>query len=485
MIDATWLNEPELEFGSGRHVDVRFGIMNRSAFARGKADAPESINLGVVGTSQSIEGILKWLGRCSEGIDAKHSKQPHLFPRFPGFGRESCFGCSIVTDSRWQRAISGNHFDSLQAVSSLDAAVELATTLFMEEIVWLKDNTPASVIICSLPSKLLDAMDEIAAPPIAEDGDDVPDVASSRLDFRHLLKARAMPVGRAIQLVLPTTYGEKRAKPRTSNPNRAQRVLQDEATRAWNFHTALYYKAGGTPWRLVRDTGAYETCYIGLSFYRNLDAATVASSLAQVFNERGDGIVVRGGEARLDKDDRTPHLTGEQMQAVITRALQLYRKEHKHLPARLVVHKSSWFDEQERSGCLAAINNLDVELADLLSVSRSPTRLFRVGVYPPLRGTFASLDNRHHLLYTRGSVEFFETYPGMYVPRPLKLRWEYGDQTPEFLAREVLALTKMNWNNTQFDNAMPITLAAARQVGNVVKYVPADKEISPHYRFYM
>ena len=35
-----------------------------------------------------------------------------------------------------------------------------------------------------------------------------------------------------------------------SAQQQASRPLQDEATRAWNFHTALYYKAGGTPWRL-------------------------------------------------------------------------------------------------------------------------------------------------------------------------------------------------------------------------------------------
>ena len=31
------------------------------------------------------------------------------------------------------------------------------------------------------------------------------------------------------------------------------RFSRCEATRAWNIHTALYYKAGGIPWRLVRD----------------------------------------------------------------------------------------------------------------------------------------------------------------------------------------------------------------------------------------
>ena len=44
------------------------------------------------------------------------------------------------------------------------------------------------------------------------------------------------------------------------------------------------------------------------------------------------------------------------------------------------------------------------------------------------------------VLYTRGSVDFFETYPGKYVPVPLRIRSESTEQTQRFLAREVLAL---------------------------------------------
>lgn len=54
------------------------------------------------------------------------------------------------------------------------------------------------------------------------------------------------------------------------------------------------------------------------------------------------------------------------------------------------------------------------------------------------------------------------------------------------LAREIMALTKMNWNLTQFDCSTPITIEAARNVGRIFKYLPEDEDwIAPHYRFYM
>jgi hypothetical protein len=95
------------------------------------------------------------------------------------------------------------------------------------------------------------------------------------------------------------------------------------------------------------------------------------------------------------------------------------------------------------------------------------------------------LEDNLELLYTRGSVEFFKTYPGLYVPRPLLFRCDVAQQTPKHLAREILALTKMNWNHTQFDAGDPITLEAARKVGKILKYVSDDGRVAPRYSYYM
>jgi hypothetical protein len=54
------------------------------------------------------------------------------------------------------------------------------------------------------------------------------------------------------------------------------------------------------------------------------------------------------------------------------------------------------------------------------------------------------------------------------VPQPLAIRCEQSDLGPRELAEEALALTKMNWNNTQFDGYWPITVRAAREVGNIL-----------------
>ena len=250
----------------------------------------------------------------------------------------------------------------------------------------------------------------------------------------------------------------------------------------------MYYKSGCVPWRLARQSRDYDTCYVGISFYRSLDEKAVFTSIAQLFNERGEGVVVRGGQAQQSKKDRTPHLNEEDSRKILIQALQRYRDEHKNVPARVVLHKSSYFIQEELDGFRAGLRQERISMADMLSIRKSSIRLFRTNVYPVLRGTHMRLDGNRHLLYTRGSVPFYETYPGLYVPRALEIQFDTVEQSRETLCREILALTKMNWNNTQFDMREPITLRAARVVGDILKYIPNDapeSRIATRYSFYM
>jgi hypothetical protein len=474
--------EPELEFGAGRHIDIRFGLRNYGPLDFESELAPREIPIGIVGTAQTVEGVREWLERCSDGVEAKPSPQPYLFPAFPRFDEESGFRSSLVFTDRLQRVIRDRDIINL-ARADRASLVEDAVELFLEEMRHLVETADPRIIVCALPWSLLDLMagdegphDEDGA---SEESGDSPATGddSGVPDFHHLLKARSMGLRKPIQLVKPSTYGMQ------SRRHPAQ--LQDEATRAWNFFTAIYYKAGGTPWRLTRDPSDLTACFVGVSFFTSRDGQTLETSIAQVFNERGDGVIVRGATAEQSKEDRQTHLSEDDSRALLLDALALYRREHKTLPARVALFKTSRHNEAELRGFRAAADELHIDHLDLLSTAGAEAKLFRHGQYPPLRGTFLSLDERSQLLYTKGSVEFFGTYPGQYVPQPLGIRCEQTDSTPRALAEEVLALTKMNSNNTQFDGHEPITVRAARQVGKILKYVGEKDPIEPRYAHYM
>jgi hypothetical protein len=465
------LEEPELEFGGGnRHVDIRFGIKDYGPFDLQSPRAPKEIRVGLIGTSATVEGTARWLEKCSQGIAQKQTKQPNLFPAFPPVSSTSSFCCEVQTDGSLTRTLTNSSLEAISDASTIVERIEKAVDLFVNEVEFLAENSNPNVIICALPLELLELLAEEKKSP-------------GRKDLHHLLKARTMQWRIPIQLILPSTYDQSlaRKQKRTGIP----RPLQDEATRAWNILSALYYKAGGTPWRLVRDSSQPSACFVGISFYESLDRSRLTTSMAQVFNELGEGVVVRGGAASLSKDDRQPHLSGEDCQALITDALAKYHDVHFTWPARIVIHKSSPFSADEEVGAKRAIKEARIAIFDLVHVTDSEIRLYRDGVYPPLRGTFLQTSGRSGVLYTKGSVPFFETYPGMYVPKPVSIKVAAGDQTPLAHAKEILALTKMNWNSTQFDGGMPLTLTAAHSVGNVLKHCQDNQRIEPRYSFYM
>jgi hypothetical protein len=43
----------------------------------------------------------------------------------------------------------------------------------------------------------------------------------------------------------------------------------------------------------------------------------------------------------------------------------------------------------------------------------------------------------------------------------------------------------MNWNSSQFDKTEPMTLRAAKQVGDILKHVPPAGHLEPRHSYYM
>ena len=487
-----FFDEPDLEFADGgTHIDVRFGIMRFGPLDLGDTKAPAQLKVGFVGTDETIAALRLWLERCRLAIPAKDSKLVNLFPEFPGFAPDTAFRSTLVFHDRWCSSIRQREIDAVLAHSDGDETVRQSVAMFVDRAEELVQQGGPVVLMCVPPHDLLAAVDERRGRPIDTDEQEIDegaDPANSHqpptISFHDLLKAEAMRLSVPIQMVRPKTYQGKQP-PRKRGKKTLSLPLQDEATRAWNIHSALYYKAGGIPWRLLRDAAELTTCFVGISFYRTLDKSRLLTSVAQVFNERGEGVIVKGGQAQLDKNDKTPHLSEADAHALLKKAIQVYRQEHRTSPARVVVHKTSRVLAEEARGFDSAAQEHAIDSVELLTVRRSLTRLFREGTYPPLRGTFVDLQPGSGLLYLKGSVDFFETYPGMYVPRPLEFT-TYRAETPvEQLAREMLSLSKLNWNNTQFDGGEPITVRAARRVGDILKCVADGGKIQPTFRFFM
>ncbi len=259
--------------------------------------------------------------------------------------------------------------------------------------------------------------------------------------------------------------------------------IQDAATRAWNFCTAIYYKAGGIPWNIDIEKG---TCFVGVSFYRHITESsfTTHTSLAQVFTDRGDFLILRGSKFNWNPNQgKSPHLDYEGAKDLIKQVLEKYKESAGSIPRRVVVHKTSRYWPEELKGFLEPLKN--VEQYDLVTLYSTGIRFFRTGNYPVLRGTYCSISDQAHFIFTQGYVPYLETYPKSHVPEPIEIVDHIGDSTKKKICEEIIALSKMNWNNSDFANKLPITLSFAQKVGEILSYIPDKETPHPSYKFYM
>lgn len=478
-----FLAEPELEFGIGNHIDIRFGLTRCGALDLANGRGLDRAMLGVIGDQQSVTVFRQWLDTCRNGIGAKDSPLHTMFPAFPGFGSGQTL-CDFIANESSCRIINSRSSKQLEIIEDRDELVRVSVEWFIDEAADLLETTKCDVIVCLPWPGLLSRIDTGKTPkPTLRRSRNEQSTTPSSLVWHDLLKAKAMSLKVPIQVCRPATYGGK--VHRFTLDGTAKKDIEDEASRAWNFFSAMYYKAGGIPWRLPRKSSDLTTCFVGISYFHQIDTGVVQASVAQVFNERGEGVVVRGGQALVEKPDRSLHLDEATAASLLRNALGSYRKNHRNLPARVVCHKSRYFDDGEIEGFERAARELNIDQLDLLSLRRSSIRFFRNKSNPPLRGTVIELEDNRALIYTQGSVEFYRCYPGMRVPRPLEVSFDRVDSSPIPLLEEIMALTKMNWNSTRFVNTEPITLAAARNVGDVLRYTNEKQEISSRYSYYM
>jgi hypothetical protein len=352
--------------------------------------------------------------------------------------------------------------------------------LYLNEIKFLSKNKRPDVILCIIPEKLIRFITENNQTFVEDEElktnrelEDEETESEFEQNFRSYLKAKSLSFDIPIQIIR-----DRIAKPTSE--------MQDASTIAWNLFTAIYYKASGTPWGLVKNPNEI-VCYAGVSFYKSRDKKTTQTSVAQIFNELGKGVILRGEPIQLNKEDRSPHLTERQAFDLMDKALKEYQEAVKIIPQRLVIHKTSNFNEAEISGFTSAAKSIHkVNSVDLVTIQEGTSfRIYRENVYPPLRGTLCNFDEKNFLLYTRGAVRWFETYSGRYVPSPIEIKLYRTDESPDKLCKEILALTKMNWNNAQFDRKFPITVECARNVGAILKYLNDDERMQLKYSFYM
>jgi len=513
-MEIVLIKEPRIEFANSFLCDdPKKGIALEGFYSLSHNSHRSEIHYSIVGTKQNIEDLKYWIKSLDNYIEStasdikikneveiedgevlslfdqgeietiieehpKTSINKKLNPDFPGFGKDSIFKCEFLNDENNNGLIQKKRLDEVLQEKVLKK-LKLTTIIDLYKQAYLDliefSNTQPDICFIVIPSEVYKKLGSIPS-------------GNFYLNFRRKLKAEIISCNKNIpvQLILEDTI------------KGSKKEMQDMSMVAWNFVVAQYYKTENCiPWTLT-DIDK-DTCFIGISFHKILDSKNnfLRSSIAQAFNREGKGLVFTGKQFEWNSFNTkvsSPHLKYDYAYDLIKTVLQNYIRINKHTPSRVVIHKTTDFwdgftnkDFAEIDGLQDGINEIlgKNTFVDFVTIKTGKQKLFRSkGAYPVMRGTLLKLDEFNGILYSTGYIPYYESYPGVHIPLGLHVE-VIGESTLIQVCKEILALTKLNFNNCNYYDSLPITLKFSQKVGEIIQYLPDNVDPPTRYYFYM
>jgi hypothetical protein len=501
------IKEPRLEFGYQQELeDPRDGLNLFGPYDRGLGST-YGIRAGVIGTRNGIKRFKNWVSAIQKPVGIADAAR--FRPPFPGF--EAAFQVlwnpeptieieidpselhrDISVDDKYKRIFGTVE---LFATKLIDAKVteegrpDLWFVVIPDEV--YKLCRPESVVPIGdrieATGKMKPAVARtfIRQKPLFSDIEHEAEPYYYEPDFRQQLKGRLLWDAILTQIVRESTIAPFDFLNPLGYPIRG--LGKRTAEVAWNLASAAYYKAGARPWKLsgVRPG----VCYIGL-VYKNDEKspdASAACCAAQMFLDSGDGVVFKGrvGPWYTGKRGRY-HLSQAAAEELLTKAIAEYTKKRGKAAEEIFLHARTRFDDEEWKGFAKAAGEA-TKIVGVTIRRADDFRLFRRDDdMPILRGLAVINNDRHAFLVTNGFIPRLQTYYGSEVPVPLSVEINRGDADIAVVLRDILGLTKLNYNSCRHSDGMPVTLKFADAVGEILTSgPPRDADPPLPFRHYI
>ena len=507
------IDEPKLEFRFGQHLEYsRDGL-----YLFGPVDAaatPRSIRYGFIGTKAGLNRFKRWAQQVSAFIGTPAPRrgakaiEPHHVP-FPGFS-EAFHALWSDKPSKIIDDLDEKDLSDKMHIVNRHEAIKSVVDAFVERLVAAqrRDEDPPSfwyVVIPEFvyelgrPQSLVKKADrtegkvtlsernalKLAKQPtlFGFDEEDA-EVYKYERNFRRQLKARLLDHKIVTQLVRESTLAPTDFVKTNGEPKRS---VEDAATLAWKLCSGSYYKAGGRPWQIAAMRPG--VCYVGLVYKKQNEGESDRFSVcaAQMFLSDGEGVVFRGALGPwFHPDTKQFHLDASAAARLVGTVLNEYRSKHGREPAELFIHAKASFNDEEWKGfeeaCQGTSTNVvGVQIAD----AWDQLKLFRQGAYPVIRGTALKTSERAGYLWTSGFVPRLGTYMGPDTPNPVQVSIRRGEAELETVMRDVLALSKINFNTCLFNDRSPVTIRFADAIGDILGAAPQSSEPMLPFKFYI
>ncbi len=502
---VTILEEPQLEFRFGqRLVDPHAGLGLFGPFDADLPSGPKGVAYGLVGTPEGIAGfelfskvLTNPIVSCSYGEPGNEDKEHRLWPPFPGF--EAAFVSTWQGQAAWARILNrdrlleaatlndrhrrvydvvNQYLDALRLAANVDEHLDVMFCIVPDEV-WLTCRPLSSVPTGH--GERVSARDR-ALRVFQPDLFGTYDPVQYRLspDFRRQIKARAMELRVPMQIIRESTLDLR------GSAAGGKRGLTPLSDRAWNLSTAIYYKAGGKPWRLV--TAREGVCYVGIAFRRADDRVNKATACcaAQMFLDTGDGVVFRGEFGPWYSPEHGEyHLSRTAARDLLSGVLENYGTLGGKGLREIFLHCRSNIDDEEFSGyreaCPAGTKLVGVRVRP----GGDGVRLYRRGRWPVIRGSTWILNRRTAYLWASGFKPSVLTYDGWEVPAPLRIDAQHGQADIEQVVKDIFGLTKLNYNACRLGESSPVTVKFSDAVGEILVSNPTVTTRLPNFKYYI
>jgi hypothetical protein len=155
-------------------------------------------------------------------------------------------------------------------------------------------------------------------------------------------------------------------------------------------------------------------------------------------------------------------------------------------PNEIFIHGRIHFDDAEWDGFSRAavagskVVGVAIRKSDNFRLFRRDSDL------PILRGLALVTGEQHAFLASNGFVPRLQTYYGSEVPVPLSIEINRGEADIELVLRDILGLTKLNYNSCRHSDGTPVTLKFADAVGEIlISGPPRDSDPPLPFRHYI
>lgn len=494
-----YIDEPGLVFGHGQVLkNPKDGLLLFGPLSDSKRLS--ELRIGLVGCQNGINRYHRWAKSIINFIPAERPDTAHHIA-YPGF--EAIFGCKWPRKPICELVITEKSLTKVLFIRERYEAIYNTVSLFVEEITrYIREEEdsvdlwfviiPEAVYTYGRPKSVVPKEDreessltitrKIARvlqkePSLFAVDNKEAEIYKYEVHFHNQLKARLIDSKAVVQVIRDTSLTPEDFQKDDGQPLRR---LQDPATLAWNLTTTAYFKASGRPWKLadVREG----VCYVGLVFKRDLTSLTTACNAccgAQMFLDSGDGLVFKGAVgpwySETTKEFHLPRNKARELMAMVVSA---YQREHGISPIELFIHGQTRFNDEEWEGFQESVPKGTI-LVGVRIRDDNTLKLYGPGKIPVLRGT-AFLQNKHKgYLWTRGYITRLQTYQGREVPNPLFIEICRGKADLEQVMKDIMGLTKVNFNRCEYADGRPVTLRFADLVGEILTATPQAHKLPP------